>query len=290
MRIIKRSLPLITLLLGIGSFLVVIHFGPGDHGRIRGDWWELGRDVSMALVVAAIVSYLFEHYQRTHESLEAIQRAFNASMAERLTPEVWDGVRTQILEKHLLRRDVILRFTLERHTGLPSNLAVMDLELAYSLYNLGDQTATFSLRHELDYQFWFPELKLPRFKKVVLEDETGSKEFEGEELGGICDRGIVTVPVSLQPKRRSSKRIRTHRLEVVQAPGSYNLYMTEYTQGLRIRIGDTPNDLGIEVKVRPEGQAQVLKKSSTDEWVCESLILPGQGIEIKFIDPRSPRH
>jgi hypothetical protein len=77
---------------------------------------------------------------------------------------------------------------------------------------------------------------------------------------------------------------------VVQAPGSYNLYMTDYTHGLRVRMDDTPNDVRIEVKVRPEGEAQVLKKTGTDEWVCESLILPGQGIEIKFIDPRSPRH
>lgn len=99
---------------------------------------------------------------------------------------------------------------------------------------------------------------------------------------------MVRLPVELERKGESHARITTVRSEVVPTPGSYNLYMTDYAQGLRVLIEQALSDLSIEVKIRPEGEAQNLKKIGKATWVSDSLILPGQGVEIKFKDGRSP--
>ncbi len=249
---------------------------------------HLLRDAGIAFVLAPLVAMAFEFYQRSHETLETTQRAFNASMAEQLTPDVWEGVQKQILSKRLLRRNVEIRVKLQRNEGLEPGRAVMSLELAYDLYNLRRTAYKATIEHELDYQFWIPEKQLPRFERVVLENQAGAKEYEGAELRKICTSGIVRLPVQLEPYASSHARITTVRSEIVTIPGSYNLYVTDYTKDVRV-TAERLDDIGFEVKIRPEGEAQDLKRIGKATWVSGSLILPGQGIEMKFLDSRSPQ-
>jgi len=63
--------------------------------------------------------------------------------------------------------------------------------------------------------------------------------------------------------------------------------MTEFTKSLTLQIDETLEDVDVEVRVRPEGSGQIVEKGGK-YWVCESLLLPGQGVEIKFIQHRTP--
>ena len=281
--------PLAVFLLGIAGFYLCIRYAPKtDNGRTNAPWRKLGQELSMALVVAAVVSLLFELYQRSHDTLEATQRAFNASMADALTPDVWDGVKRQILDKRLLRQNVTLRGRLSRSRDLPANLAIWDLQFEYELLNLDTRKKDLHVQHELDYQFRFPERRLPRFERVVMETRDVSREFDESQLKRMTEKGTIDLDVALDARGGSPVRILTRRLEVVNAPGSYNLYMTEFTKGIRIYNDGIPPGVGIEVRVRPEGEAQTLKKVGTGVWVCDSLVLPGQGIEFKFLSYESP--
>jgi hypothetical protein len=59
--------------------------------------------------------------------------------------------------------------------------------------------------------------------------------------------------------------------------------MTEYTKNLILQLDHPAEGFDVEVKVRPEGVGQTLVRTG-NTWRCDSLILPGQGVEIKFID------
>jgi hypothetical protein len=248
-------------------------------------WHEIGahllRDIGLAFLVAVAVGYGFEIFQRARENERTIEETFDAAMSNALTRDVWLGVKHQILQKKLMRRDAEVRLRLKRDKALQSERTILAVEFGYDLYNLADEPLDTIVEHELDYQLEVPGKALPRFERIVLDDERGSAVYEGNNLGHFIKQGIAKIPIKLDPRGRSHARIVTERIEVVHAPGSYNLYMTEYTIGVRIFDDECPDDLEMEVRVRPEGTAQQARKAGK-AWYLDALLLPGQGIEIKF--------
>jgi hypothetical protein len=269
------------------ALLLIARRAEGHLKNIRDYVWHGAREVGFALVIAAVVSVLFEFYQREREADLTTVKNFDANMAEQLTPDVWNDVKRQILKKTLLRRNAEIKFDIIRQQGLRPDQVAMDVDFAYELENLRPENAHITIEHELDYQFSYPDQDLPSFSRITIiaPDRNQSRDLQGAELRRFCPNGILHVELDMPPKLEGKHaRIETRRREIVYAPGSYNLYMTEYTKSLIVQRLHPTTGFDVEVKVRPQGVGQSLIRTG-DTWKCDELILPGQGVEIKFVDP-----
>lgn len=162
----------------------------------------------------------------------------------------------------------------------------MWLQFEYELFGLQTTLVSTAVQHELDYQFQNERKNLPRFERLVIEKPGEQAQvFEGDALHAIVKDGAIRYPVSLAGRDARPVRIRTDRWEITHAPGSYNLYMQEITKGLRIQVDECPPNVAIDVRVRPQERTDTLKPAA-NTWVYDDLILPGQGVEIKFIEKK----
>jgi hypothetical protein len=80
-----------------------------------------------------------------------------------------------------------------------------------------------------------------------------------------------------------SVRVQLIREESVYLPGSYNFYTPEFTMGLVIDVAKIPDDIEAEVWVRPQGEQRAPSRLDRG-WRTTQLILPGQGVEIEFLN------
>ena len=171
--------------------------------------------------------------------------------------------------------------TLTRHPDLGNRRAVLGVEFEYELHGLTAEKAKMTVKHELDYQFTDKQRSLPRFERALVEDEEGIAEYEGSDrLAAVFKDGILTLNVKLEARDGKPARILTERLELTNTPGSYNLYMMELTKAVRLHVEECPSDIQLEVKFR--GREEGIRKAGRMTWIYDDLILPGQGIEIKF--------
>ena len=110
--------------------------------------------------------------------------------------------------------------------------------MEYLLRCIGKQNGPITIRHDLDYQLAQPELTLPRFEHVAIvrmEQSDGIARlidetvYDRDELTESNARGYFEIKPGLL---RSDEylRIRVTREEIVNVPGSYNLYTTEFTK------------------------------------------------------------
>jgi hypothetical protein len=268
------------LLFGIGVLLLLsfIKFEGTDTA------WEFGRDLGIALIISAVVGGLFEVYRSARHQVETMRDVIDVTMGEEITPEVWLELKELIEQRKIIRRDVHIRWSLKREPSLQAPDAVLQIEQEYELHALTAKGGDFIIEHELDYHLSNQQCQLPRFERIVIDPPGGDAlVFEGEDLLQKCERGKLSVKVSLQGRGGDPVRVRIERQELVHAPGSYNLYTPEFIKGLYIHYGDCPPEIDPEVLVRPLGPGLKLKHVGNN-WSCEHLLLPGQGVEIKFLD------
>jgi hypothetical protein len=132
------------------------------------------------------------------------------------------------------------------------------------------------------YQLARPELNLPRFEQVILDPPSENDRIEPSTvLEKASKNGRIDFDLWVGPRGSPPTIVRTERLELVNTPGAYNLYLPEFTKGLRLHIGACIEGIEVEVLVRPQGEGQVLRNIG-NMWSCDHLLTPGQGIEIKF--------
>src|SRR5439155_10968661 len=103
---------------------------------------HLMRDVGIALIVAVVVTGVFELYERTRQTEASIERQVDARMGDQLTPKVWNDVKVQILDKHLLRRNAEMRVSFEKPKELLACQQLAHVEFAYDLYNISSPNST----------------------------------------------------------------------------------------------------------------------------------------------------
>jgi hypothetical protein len=280
-----------ALILFLGLLLILIQPITTIWVHTENLWAHLGfevsRDIGIALVVAVVVAHIFEFYERTLQTVETMDRLIDMRMADQLGTAIWDEMKKVLRGKQVIRRNAGIRIKARRHTELPNYLALISLEFGYDLCSLQDEEVNFIVVHELDYQFSAPEINVPCFERVMVHGVKGIEVYEGNTLARICDGKALKLSVTLPSRDEGHTRIIAERQELVPAPGSFNLYMTEFTRSLTLQMDETLEDVDVEVRVRPEGPGQTVEKSGK-YWVCESLLLPGQGVEIKFISRGTP--
>jgi hypothetical protein len=239
------------------------------------------RDLGIAFVVAFIVGGLFEVRRSLAHQVETMRDVIDVTMGEQISPDVWLELKELIAVKQVIRRDVRIRLQLQRNIGLGEHEAILGVEYQYQIHMLTNKRAKVSVRHELDYQLRNDGLGLPRFERVTVT--CGSQkghDYSGPEIERISKKGCVELDLDLASRGAEPYVVRSERYELVHAPGSYNMYTPEFMKDLRVDFVSLPDDIEVEVIVRPQGKGDIKRLGNT--WMCQRLILPGQGIEIKF--------
>jgi hypothetical protein len=264
--------------LALGLFLLLFFSPESVHEEWQKRLFGLLHELGTALCVSFVVAALFEIYRNVRHEIETLRDVIDLVMAEKITSEVWLDLKDLIEDKNVIRRSAVIRMELERHPELHDHEAVLKVEHQYQLHPLNSKRSTFTISHELDYQFSEPGLGLPGWDLVQVEPETARLDRAEIDLG----KSRVQIRVSLQPRGSEDfVFVQTRRREVVHLPGSYNFYAPEFTKGLRLSLIGCPPDIAAEVLVRPHGGGQALHNND-HTWSFDQLIFPGQGIEIKF--------
>lgn len=265
-------------------------------------WQELLRDIGIACVVAVVVTVIYESGTRSVERREAVLSGIDTAMAEFIGKNGWKDLEQEVLRGHRIRRNVDIEFKISRKARLsngkyitaPPGQVILWMKYGYDLYAIDPAAASERVQHELAYEMWNPELGIPRFEKVTLIRDNGTKEdpWEGERLARIYKDGSVVLGPDIvnlpAPQLNQPVRIVSERYELMSAPGSYNLVMPELTvrpdgstdPTIKVAVTELPPDLDIRLdtfyaahKFNPAG-------NSDNSWVYDNLVLPGQGFTL----------
>jgi hypothetical protein len=284
------SITLIIVLVALGVLLLLW------YPKIAGETLrELVRDIGMALLVSAVVGGLFELYRSTRLHVETMRDVVDLTMGEKVTPEVWLELRDLIETRRVVRKSVRIECILE--PSLAAHEAILQIKQKYELHALTPTSDYFKVEHELDYHMRKDELKLPKFKDITIKvpgvpGVTEAHLFKIDE-GSIQSNypdGKVSVEIRLLPRGSQPALVSVERHELVHVPGSYNLYSAELMKGLSVTFTKCIYEVKPEIFVRPHGHGMGLELVD-GQWSCDHLLLPGQGIEMKFpISPPEASH
>jgi hypothetical protein len=243
----------------------------------------------MALLVSAVVGGLFEWYRSTRLHVETMRDVVDLAMGEKITSEVWLELRDLIETRRVVRKTVKIECALTQDPSLAAHEAILEIRQKYELHALTPTSDYFKIEHELDYHMRKDELKLPKFKDITVEvpgvTETYLFEFDEGSIQSKFPGGKVSVEIRLLPRGSQPALVSVERHELVHIPGSYNLYSAELMKGLCVSFSKCIDEVKPEIFVRPLGHGMGLEQVD-GEWSCDHLLLPGQGIEMKF--PISP--
>jgi hypothetical protein len=91
---------------------------------------------------------------------------------------------------------------------------------------------------------------------------------------------VVVRPIGEQERLH----VRLKRREYRQCPGTYNLVQPELTDGIKVFLDDCPDDIRVELIVRPfQQQPFILDTDSTSMYASDEVLLPGHCIEFKLV-------
>jgi len=157
--------------------------------------WEGLRDLGIALVVAGIVSGIYEWSTRSIEENKKAVDLFNTINAYFVGEPVWNEYREEVLRAPFLRRNIEIRLRIFREwqsdkgekVTMPPYRAVLWMEYAYDLYPLSKESWSIPLQHDLDYEMYDNTLNIPRFELVrltrqVSQWKTQTRTLERDEL------------------------------------------------------------------------------------------------------------
>jgi hypothetical protein len=243
---------------------------------------ELLRDLGIALIVSCVVAGLFEIYRSQRHTVEGMTDVIDAILGEQISPEVWLELKELIASKQVIRRRANIRLQFRNSDSLRRNEAILDVEYQYELHALTSKAGKIPVQHELDYQLRDDHLGLPKFQSLIVQGPSGKpRSFDETTIAKVVSNGKMSFDVELSPRDGQPSTIRIARSELVHVPGAYNLYTPEFMKDVSITVVNSPNAIGVEVLVRPQGKGQIMTQTG-NTWLCSHLLLPGQGIEIKF--------
>lgn len=241
--------------------------------------YDVSRDLGIAFFVALVVTVMYEVYARRRYERKNFINTLQVIMNEIVHPGVWEEVRTQIIDREIIRENCIIKLKLEEVSGLKDGQMVLCVELEYELQSLSTKPHLVKILHYLDDHIENKVKDLPRFELV----EIGKRNFCGDALKERIKNGVFSFDTTLKPRGHSSIQVRSRRREITYVPGSYNLIMGEICHGLRIILDEIPNDTDAFVHVWPHTDKPIpLKPGVTLDRYHNKILLPGQGCEFRF--------
>lgn len=291
----------LLVVLVVGIAVIGITYRLFKHGTLRRD---VGRDIGIAFLVAAVVSGIYEFNTRSVEEHETVLDTINRAMSAFIPDGVWTEVKEQVLHRKAIRHNVQIEMRIRRSIELssgatvpmPPGQAALWMRYSYELQALTPSATQLPIQHELDYFMRNEALNLPRFDRVVIlgPDAEVPRVYEGATLGAISDdKGLIKLEGSNSitvPPQASEKRVGviTERYEIVNTPGYYYLVMRELTARdestarptVTVRITELPDDLEAEMTTFYPAHSFVAADTQRSVWTLDGTLLPGQGLTL----------
>jgi len=281
-------------LLFIAASKIPSPFGWKSHGPA-----EFARDVGIALLVAPLVTIIYEGGTRRSARLTELREYINAAMVSFTTKEMWREIHDQIVHRNLTRRNVEITITYRRELAdddgntipVPEGVAVLEVNYEYDLFRYVGTSERVWVRHALDFHMWDDALRVPCFNSATVIKE-GAKTEYGKNSPQIYDQnlGIVEIPVALSGGE--SAHIITNRFEKIFIPGMYIVIMPDIvtqaeeatnTKTITLRIKGLPDHLEANATVWFGPHHDEFKKEPDKlEWNYRWPMLAGQGISVVF--------
>jgi hypothetical protein len=253
----------------LGAIILIartLHF----HKEVADD---LLRDFGIALLLSGAIAMLIEFRRASLDEKEAGLVLLSQVLGSQMGAEAWTELQRIIAEKRQVRRDVLLSF--EEWVPLEPNLVKAKIHYKYDAYSTTGRDEQSKVRHELDYQ--------------VRRSDAPS--WVSVKIDGV-DRtpGDATYPrfeehVTLTDKKTT---VEVTRWELIHVPGSWNLYLTQWTRGLTMKfVPQQPSGLEIVPVLHPRDENKIAFDDKSRSWTYPDLLVPGQGLEFKFIEKRA---
>lgn len=294
------------MVLIVGGGLILASKIPSPFGW-ESHWpAELARDVGIALIIAPIVTIIYEAGTRRSAKIKEMSELINVTMASFITKDLWEEVKDQIFKRNRTRSNVDIKVTVlreieladGRRQGLPDNVVVLEIEYAYDLLRFTADTQSIRAYHALDIHMWDEELQVPRFRwiEVAIKGSEPIRYDKGNNLHEFYnhEKGLFSIPVEL-PENGSAKII-SNRYENIFVPGMYTLFMPEMltrpegatpdSPTIRLTIENLPDNL--EATATTWYAPHELKHvKGTNEWSFKRPMFAGQGLGLIF-KPKPP--
>lgn len=247
---------------------------------------EILRDVGIAFLVAVIVTIIYELHTRTLYDLHTITGVFQAITGDMVHPDIWKEVKGVVIERDMIRHDVQIKMKVIPIAEDKMGGTRLWMEFSYKLNGLRSKNlSNVTVMHYLDFHLKDEKAELPRFEYIEID----GKVFDAPP--GLSDnenvkKGRFTTSVNLEPRGKKPIQIVTRRSEKTYLPGTYNLIMGEMTKGITLHLLEIPDNVEASVNLRPHteyGRPLEVGKPLTEDFK-DTILLPGQGIEFRFIN------
>lgn len=232
-------------------------------------WDDFGRDLGIAFIVSGVIAMLIELRRSSMEEKEAGITLLNEVLGSAIGAEAWLEIQNLIAERHQIRRNAQITFEEWTYIDEARSLAKAKIRYRYDAYSTTGRSEDGKIRHELDYHLRTEGA--PRWVSVSIN---------GQPINVDPGDSVVDEHVSLSPSTPTT--VETIRYELIYVPGAWNLYFTQWTQGLMITFSPTLEDLEIKPVIHPRDEIDKVDQQGSNLWVYKKLLLPGQGLEFKF--------
>lgn len=298
-----QAIALLVMVIGLLALLLAL----GAKKQRKEFVGDLLRDVGIALVVAVVVTVIYEHSTRNLEERVTMLHTIDKTMAAVMPLSVWEEVKREVLLRHRIRRNVDIEFKILRNARLsngkyitaPPGQVILWMKYGYDLYGMAEGGTYEPVQHELAYEMWNKELQIPRFESVSVIRDQGKqvKLLVGEELKRFCDGQTLRLGPDLvqlpAPQLNKPVRIVSERYELMGAPGSYNLVMPELTarvEGsnnptIKVSVSEIPSDLEVKLTTYYAPHTFTPAADTDNVWVYNNIALPGQGFTL-IVQPK----
>jgi hypothetical protein len=272
----STSIWILTALIAAAGIALIIF--AAIKATKEGFLYHITRDIGIALIVAAVVSTVYEFHTRSILDLAKIESVLKTVLASNIPKEAWEQVNTEILQRSIIRRNFEIRLKLSSDPNLSVTQRVLALETTYDLYGLRSQPVKYTLQHAVDKEMWNEGLRLPRFDSVTIGKET----LSGDELNKHIDtEGVFSLP-QVELESQNPLRVVVRRTEITNKPGTYHLILSELTQGIKVYFDSLPSDVDADVKIWSDKGFAHLQPAGNGIWYFDGVMLPGQALSFRF--------
>ena len=230
-------------------------------------------EFGIAIVIAAIVTLLYETYARKALATETVTKMFEVVMGDVFDNRLWKEMQEQLLQKPAIRRGFSVRISLEEQ--LDDARVVLWVAISYRADALRERTKKVKVYHYLDHFMPStatkrdPAQTVPRFTDIsvgseVVDPRDISDEFEREVSLKDWPNGVPII---------------VERREVVYVPGSYNLIMSDLTEIEIIRVESLLDGVDVEVYWTLE---KPIRMKAFEACRINRWLLAGHAIEFRF--------
>jgi hypothetical protein len=266
---------LLTLAVLFAGMMLVFHLG---ENRKQSPWLQMLYEVGFALIVSAVVSAIYELHERVQSEKRDAEGILKGVIDEMVVPGLWEVIHEQIVDKHIFRKEALLRIELSPAEGLQDGLQKLRVTQEYKLFATRTTHTKTPVRHQLNFHLrsGAGAERFPKFQRIVY----GKINLSGEPLQRrVGHDGVFTMQWD-PAKDGNPLDVIVERTELTNVPGSYYFTFLELTQGVRIEVDKLPPDIEVEICALPETATYPTTESKIVG--LGNLFLPGQSIEFRF--------